>query len=291
MRTEPIARPARLALLVCMVGAGCSVPNYPGPQIQDPPNGFTLNVDADLERRMFPDREVSYHDAWVAAGWGNFSGIYINGHPGVIGAAEVEAARQAALALPARRPDQVRDFSEVERLTIDGREALAWSEMVRSPTQGIEYVAYRAVIPYDTVTFAVEMISGDPMYKARPDTLRTVVASFAVGEMTINFPLALIAAGALLLVASRVRARSRERAIRHSSITLKQVPKAKEGEGAKPAGAPEPGPAGPDPTAGAGPDGGAGPPPGPKTGSPPPEKLSLAEAIARQRERTEKGGR
>ncbi len=222
----------RTALLLTAVAtvSACSIPEFQGPQIQDPPNGFTMNPETALQRRMFPDLEVVHHDAWVAAAWGDFSGIYINGHSGVLGMAHMEEARQRALSVPGERPDQVRDIGEIEQVTIDGREALAWAEMVRSPSKGIEYVAYRALIPYDTVSYAVEMVSGDPKFKSRPDTLRTMVATFGVGRTTYNIPMILIAVGALGLMLSVARTRSQERARRHASITLKQIPKKKEGD-------------------------------------------------------------
>lgn len=231
MPPTPCVRTLPALALTALVTVACSVPDFPGPQVQEPPTGFTMNREASLERRIFPDLDVVHHDAWVAAGWGNFSGIYINGHSGVLTEADAEAARQAVMALPTQRPEQIRDVGPLETTTIDGRAAYAWSEMVRSPTQGIEFVAYRAVVPYDTVSYAVEMISGDPKYKARPDTLRTIVASFAVGRTTYNFPLILVAAGALLLLIARMRARSQERARRHAGITLKQVPRPEKEEG------------------------------------------------------------
>ena len=79
-------------LLVASLSA-CEMPEFDGPQIQRPPPAFTLNPSTQQDRRMFPDREVLYHDAWVEASWGNFSGIYINGHPGALGAEDVRLDR------------------------------------------------------------------------------------------------------------------------------------------------------------------------------------------------------
>ncbi|MFQ5535962.1 MAG: hypothetical protein ACE5GJ_00800 [Gemmatimonadota bacterium] len=216
--------------------AGCEVPEFQGPQIQSPPPAFTMNDEAAQNRRMFPERPVSLHHAWVEASWGNFSGIYINAHPGVLTRAHVEEAQQEIARLPMDRRDQIRDLGPVEELTVDGRTAYGWSEKIRSPSKGLEWVAYRAVIPYDTVSYAVEFISGEPGLKNRPDSLRTIVASFAVGKTTYNMPLILIAAGVLLLLLNYLRGRARARATRHASINLVQIPK-KEEEGADGAGA------------------------------------------------------
>lgn len=224
---RPLVAAACLLLL-----SGCEVPRFQGPQIQSPPPGFTRNPDTSQDQRLFPDRPVTHHDAWVRAQWGDFSGIYINAHAGPTSMEAVEEARRAALETRPRRPDQERDFSPVERLTIDGRDAMGWSELVRSDTRGIEYVAYRAVVPYDTVSYTVEFVSGDPAFKSRPDSLRAIVATFAVGRVEYNIPLILLVAGALLLVVNRIRARSRERKLRHASMALPTIKRPDEdGEG------------------------------------------------------------
>ncbi len=149
---------------------------------------------------MFPDREVAYHDAWVEASWGNFSGIYINGHPGVLGSGQVEAQ-------------------------VDGRTGWGWTEHWRMENGGLAYVAFRAAVPYDTITYAIDFLTGEPGLKARPDSLRAVVASFAVGETKPNLPLiALLASGGLLFLhVLRRRQRARVEAMR--KMTLITMPR------------------------------------------------------------------
>lgn len=216
-------RAARLPFLVAIAtlgAAGCDVPEFKGPQIQSPPPAFTMNPEASEQRPMFPDLPILHHDAWVEASGGNFSGIYINGHPGVLGSVEVEAARQAATA---EAFGQNAEFGEIESLQVDGRTAWGWGESWRLPNGGLQYVVFRAAIPYDTITYAVDFIAGDPGLKIRPDSLRTIVASFAVGRIRWNVPLLLVAAGAVLVLVGFARSRARARAERHARIPLAKI--------------------------------------------------------------------
>ena len=229
---------ARLAaaLAGATLAAACDIPNFQGPQVQTPPPAFTMNREVTQERRMFPDRAVVYHDAWVEASWGDFSGIYINGHPAVLGPDEVEAARRGAMAAAAGKRVQ---FGELESLQVDGRTAWGWGETWLLDNGGLQYVVFRAAVPYDTITYAVDFLTGEPGLKARPDSLRTIVASFAVGRTTVNWPLILIAAGVVLFLGNLARRRSQERAARHRSVPLATIPKRDAGKpGGQAGGAP-----------------------------------------------------
>ena len=239
--TRSRAHPRRVtpSLLAAGLGgmalaAACEVPAFQGPQIQSPPPAFTMNREATEERPMFPDRAVVHHDAWVEASWGNFSGIYINGHLGVLGSDEVEAARRQAMA--ATEGQRVA-YGELESLQVDGRTAWGWGETWTLENGGLQYVVFRAAIPYDTITFAVDFITGEPGLKSRPDSLRTIVASFAVGKTTLNWPVILIVSGVALFVLGLWRRRAGERAARHRQVPLAKIPKK---EAAKP-GSPAPG--------------------------------------------------
>lgn len=224
-------RPAQIAAVVVLAltaSTGCEIPEFQGPQIQTPPPAFNLNADTYLERRMFPELDVTHHDAWVEASWGNFSGIYINGHAGTLSRAHAESARDDAIRAAAGKRIE---FGEIEELTIDERTAWGWTEWWRMENGGLQYVAYRALIPYDTVSYAVEFLAGDPGLKIRPDSLRTIVASFAVGETEWNMPLLMVMAGVLLLVGGAARKRQAEKAARARSIRLVQIPKKEDGKG------------------------------------------------------------
>ncbi len=250
------AQRTSLALLasVCFA-AGCDVPKFQGPQIQNPPPAFSMNRETTQERRMFPARAVVFHEAWVEASWGNFSGIYINGHPGNLGKGEVVAAQRQALA---DTEGQLVEIGPLEAIDVDGRTAWGWGETWRLENGGLQYVVFRAAVPYDTVTYAVEFLTGDPGLKIRPDSLRTVVASFAVGRTKRNVPLILVGAGALLLVLNLGRTRANERAARARHVPLAKIP--------------------PKPTGGAKGPGAAGTTPD----APPAQPSSVADAIRRQ---------
>ncbi|MEQ1854988.1 MAG: hypothetical protein ABL963_00880 [Longimicrobiales bacterium] len=256
-------RSAFAAIGTLGVLAGCEVPNFEGPQIQEPPQGFLLAPDSYQQRRLFPELEITFHAAWVES-IDDFSTIYIDGHPGALGFEDVVNAREQVRLL-AMDPD-IR-FGEVEPLLVDGRDAWGWSERVESPTRGLESVAFRAVVPYDTISYAIEFYTGDPSIKrVAPDTLKAIISTFAVGRTTYNWPLIAVLAGLVLFGVSVLQSKRRERATRMKSINLVKVPKKKPdaqgGPDAAPAGAP---PAAPSPATGA-----ASPPPQPSPPAPTP---------------------
>ena len=170
---------------------------------------------------MFPDLEVVYHDAWVEASWGNFSGIYINGHPGALGPEEVEAARSAAVGMTS---DALAEFGPLESIQVDGRTGWGWTETWRMENGGLAYVVFRAAVPYDTVTYAIDFLTGEPGLKVRPDSLRTIVASFAAGETRPNLPLIALLASAGMLVLHTLRKRQRARVEATRRMTLVTMP-------------------------------------------------------------------
>ena len=183
-----------LAVAVLLAASACEVPAYPGAQLQAPPSGFRVDNDAYHPRRMLFDREVIDHSAWIGPSPTAFSGIYINGHVGVVTLEDVAAAQEDARAFS----DEGTTFGEIERITIDGRPAWGWFETRRAPELGSEWVAYRTVVAYDTVSYAIEFHSSDPVVRAAaPDTLRAIVASFAIAHTELNWRLIV---GTLFLV-------------------------------------------------------------------------------------------
>jgi hypothetical protein len=167
-----------------LVASACEVPAYPGAQLQAPPAGFRIDNDAFHPRRMLPDRDVVQHSAWIGPSATAFSGIYINGHPGTVSLDDVAAAQEDARVVSGERGM----FSEIERITIDGRPAWGWFETRHVPELGSDWVAYRTVVAYDTISYAIEFHSSDPAVRAAaPDTLRAVVATFAIGRTELNW--------------------------------------------------------------------------------------------------------
>lgn len=220
---HPARRRTHPWLLVPVVLAACELPNFEGPQIQSPPRGYLLQNEAYQRRRMFPEREILMHTAWVNAGNGPFSGIYVNAHRGDLGLDAVAEAQAASKAIP---DNAETTYSDIEPLEIDGRSAWGWAERLHTAERGLDWVAYRAVVSYDTVSYAIEFYSGDNATKlAAPDTLRAIVSSFAVGRTEWNLPLIAMLAGLALLGASVARTRHAERTARLRSINLVSVAK------------------------------------------------------------------
>ena len=219
-----------LGVLAVALG-GCDVPRFEGPQLQEPPQGFLLVRDSYQQRRLFPQHELVFHTAWVES-LDDFSTIYIDGHPGALGLEDAMAARDSSRRYAL---DEDVTFGELEPLQVDGRQAWGWAERVQTPTRGLVWVAYRAIVPYDTITYAIEFYSGDPAFKgAAPDALKAVISTFAIGETTYNVPLIAVLAGLTLFVANFLRSRARARAVRLQSINLVKIPKKPHAEGIPP---------------------------------------------------------
>lgn len=207
--------------------AACDVPRFQGPEIQEPPPGFLRQPDTPAKRDLFPEHEPTSHTAWVHTDFGGVSVISVDGYATAFTLDDVMAAREAAEAAESD-PDAI--FDQVEAIRIDDRDGWGWYERVESNRRGREQVTYTAVVPYDSVSYAIEFVSGEPSLKrAAPDTLRQVVRTFAIGRTTYNIPLIAIVLGGVLLLVSALRARSRERADRLRSINLVTIPTGKEG--------------------------------------------------------------
>jgi hypothetical protein len=227
-----LPKPAALgALLLLGSLAACDVPNFEGPQLQDPPQGFLLQPDSRASRSMFAHLPEVHHDAWVQS-LPPYSTIRINGHPGVLTLEDVMAAQDSARA---HKGDPEITFGAIEPLTVDGRDAWAWEERIETQRRGIPWVAYRVMVPYDTMSYTIEIDTEDPLFKAgAPESLRAIALTFAVGETVYNWPLMALGAGLLLFVIHMLRQRSQAKAAQLRSINLVKVekkPKTDEGGG------------------------------------------------------------
>ena len=227
-----------IAALACTTGvlSACQMPRFEGPDIQNPPMGFLRQNESYQGRRMFPEREVTFHTAWVHTDMNGVSVIYVNGHRGALTLEDAVAAQRGVWDAT-MDPDT--HFEDLQAITIDGRSGWGWYEHVSSERRGLVDVAYRAIVPYDTVTFAIEFVSGEPAYKQfAPDTLQTVVSSFGIGRTEWNLPLIAILTGGILLMVNVLRTRARERATRLRSINFVKIEKKEEES-------PDPGPSDP----------------------------------------------
>jgi len=225
---------AAVAVLLLVGLAACDVPNFQGPQLQEPPQGFLLQPDSRASRSMFAHLPEIYHDAWVQS-LPPYSTIRINGHPGALGLQDVMAAQDSARA---HKGDPDITFGAIEPLSIDGREAWAWEERIETQRRGVPWVAYRVMVPYDTISYTVEIDTEDPLFKASaPESLRAIALTFGVGHTAYNWPLITLGVGLLLFAIHVMRQRSQAKAARLRSINLvkiekKPTPADGEGEGA-----------------------------------------------------------
>ncbi len=206
----------------------CQMPRFQGPQIQSPPANFIIVADNEHPQTLFPHRSRGFHTAWVHTDVGGTSVIYVDEYTDAVTLDEVTAA-QDRMRAAATDPDTV--FGGIEAITVDGRRGWGWAERIESERRGLVQVAYRAIVPYDTVSYAIEFISGEPSLKlASPDTLRTIVASFAIGRTRYNLPLIAIAFGALALAIGLLRGRAQARRDQLRGITLVTIPKEEDEE-------------------------------------------------------------
>jgi len=176
-------RRAIACLTVLLASTACEVPRYQGPMVQALPDGFIGEPEAGYQRELFRDR-ILERDAYVVTASTEFSGIYIRKLDGNTMRTDVVAAQEAARA--SRNDPQV-SYGPIEDIRIDGRAAWAWMEETRDPN-GLQFVDYRAVVPYDSISYAIEFVTGDPWWKTRPDSMRAVTQSFAIGRVEWNMP-------------------------------------------------------------------------------------------------------
>ncbi len=204
----------------------CQLPRFEGAEIQSPPANFQRQADNFPQRRVFPDLSVSHHAGWVHTDMDGVSIIYIDGHPGTLTMEAIMVAREEAQAAESD-PDAV--YGSLETLTIDGRRAWGWYRTIQSPSRGLEEVTYTAVVPYDTISYALQFTSTEATLKrASPDTLRAIVTSFAIGRTTYNVPLIALLLGAMLFATATFRTKRKEREARLRSINLVTIKKDEE---------------------------------------------------------------
>ena len=234
--------PNRAVLGALLLGlAACDVPNFQGPQLQEPPKGFLLQPDSRAARSMFQHLPEVYHDAWVQS-QPPYSTIRINGYSGVLGLQDVMAAQDSSRA---HKRDADITFGPIEPVTIDGREAWAWEERIETQRRGVPWVAYRAMVPYDTISYSVEIDTEDPLLKVgAPESLRAIVQTFGVGETVYNWPLIALGMGLLLFLIHVMRQRSQAKAAQLRSINLVKVERKPKQSESESEGAGEPAPVG-----------------------------------------------
>jgi hypothetical protein len=173
---------------------------------------------------MFAHLPEVHHDAWVQS-LPPYSTVRINGYAGTLTLDDVIAAQDSGRT---HAPDRDITFGGLEPLVIDGREAWAWEERIETPARGIPWVAYRVMVPYDTISYTIEISTQDPMFKSgAPASLRAIAGTFAVGETVYNWPLIAMGVGLLLLGLHMLRQNAQAKRARLQSINLLKVEKKK----------------------------------------------------------------
>jgi hypothetical protein len=218
----PRPREVRIAALASVALAACAVPTFEGPQLQDPPQGFLMVEGTAPIRQLVAGHQSVFSAAWVESSV-DASSIFIEGYPAVLGYEDAVTARDGS-ARYALDPDT--RVGEVEPITVDGRNGWGWEERVETSRRGLVWVAYRAFVPYDSVTYTIEFASGNPTFKrTAPDTLKAVISTFGIGRTTYNMPLIALGAGLGLFMLAVLRTKQQARASRNRSINLVKVPK------------------------------------------------------------------
>ena len=222
MRARPRGVAARVSCALVVALAACDVPNFEGPQLQNPPQGFLLVDGSYPLRQLVSGYTPVFRAAWVESG-PDASSIFIDGYPAVLGYEDALAARDSSQRYAI---DPQTRFGEVEPIRVDGRDGWGWHERVETPERGLVWVAYRAFVPYDSVTYTLEFASGNPTFKgSAPDALKAVISTFAIGRTTYDLPLIALLVGGILFVIAMLRSRAQARAQRLRSITLVKIPK------------------------------------------------------------------
>ncbi len=162
-------------LLLCF-SAGCSGPKREGPQVQNVPEGFIWDANASKARNVFPKQPKVRQGAWttMALGDEDHSSIYITTYQGNTDRREIAGARQDFV----NRYGDYLEFGPLEDLRIDGRDAYGWLETQHYQGELASY-EYKAVVPYDTLTYAVEYYSSHERFMD-PEAMRALVTSFIV---------------------------------------------------------------------------------------------------------------
>ena len=182
---NPLFTRSALTLMAVSVAAACSQPYLVGPQIQRQLRGFLYDANSTQGRNVFPEREMVGQGAW----WSSlddddeYSSLFITRYPGGATRAEVQAARD----FQETEYGGARDgYGGLETIQIDGRSAWGWLETSQYRGEISSY-EYKAVVSYDSITFAVEFYTREPEWMV-PDSLRAVASTFGIGKVEWNFP-------------------------------------------------------------------------------------------------------
>jgi hypothetical protein len=178
-------RQASAALVLTMIAvAACVAPAVPGYQVQEVPRGFLFAANDSNGVKVFPDRDILNWGVWLGdvETFEPQSEIYVTRYSGNVTIEEAEAARDVQ-ASRYGNPSSI-DYGRVETVAIDGRAAFTWMETRHDENGAVRSLDYTAVIPYDTVTYAVKF-NTSAAQRLHPDSLTRVVHSWGLGETEV----------------------------------------------------------------------------------------------------------
>jgi hypothetical protein len=219
-----------LGFLSLSFPVACVAPPFRGYQIQDPPEGFLYDDDSSEAQVVFPDREILSHGAWWRMSPDDqYASIFITRFRGAASVEDVEAARDRYESAVARSGGG--EVTQLQFLRIDGREAWGWEEHRRNRGE-LAAVAYRTVVPYDTMAISLEFYSDMPAFMD-PALQKEALASFGYGKTRVLWgwlvPLVLLG-GWLLVGFFRRLARRAAGPLAATDYELPSIPRGQPGE-------------------------------------------------------------
>ena len=187
-RYSPALIPTFGSALTCILAAGlvataCSRPNYEGPQVQEPPIGFRLDINSTQSREVFPGRKHRSQVAWwqIDSDADEHTSIFVTGYPGPSSREDISNARNEQ---ENQYGSERQVYSALETIPVDERTAFAWSETQFNRDGDVVAVAYKAVVSYDDATYTIEFFSDEAEW-LNVSSQREVVKTFAIGETRI----------------------------------------------------------------------------------------------------------
>jgi len=169
---------ACVVIVVVVAGCGGQRPLHKGPDVVKVPEGFIYEGHTEAARNLFPERPEVLERGYTTAAIGDddHSSISITQYDGSTTRQQVEDAVRAE-----QRRYGYASYSAIEPLTIDRREAWAWTETQPGSRWSHGAMTYRALVSYPDASYLVEFYTSHKRYMD-PDRLRTVVASFEVND-------------------------------------------------------------------------------------------------------------
>ncbi len=163
-----------ILLLLCLLG--CSTPRLDGPNISKPPEGFMFDANASSARTVFPEEYIKRQFGWAKPSEENYCSIMMTEFSGSVTRTDVQAAKDYL----EKRYNVPQEYSALEVVTIDKREAWGWLETqyYKGELTSLEYVA---VISYEDCCYSIGFYAKDPAFRDL-EILREIVCSFRKGD-------------------------------------------------------------------------------------------------------------